>query len=195
MDGIKHVDQLLALDGEEFVDGAYRTLLKRAADQSGRAHFIGRLRAGDGKVSVLAAIAASPEAQAMRTSIEGIGYLLQQHAQNKKSKKNDFGRLEREFHRLEFNIGETNRKIQHRLEELQINTNDIRSAISGKNAVKNFQNENINNKSSADVSIVYKSIKADFHVASGESPEDFLNNLQNSILRSSEGEILKFKNA
>ena len=46
---ITNVDQLLVLNGRGFIEQAYRLFLKRFPDRGGFEHFLGRLRAGDGK--------------------------------------------------------------------------------------------------------------------------------------------------
>jgi len=55
---------LLELEGSEFVEGAYRAILGRGADEAGRAHYIAELARGGKKVQVLKEIARSDEAKA-----------------------------------------------------------------------------------------------------------------------------------
>lgn len=66
------VEQLLALDGEAFVDRAYRTLLGRAPDAGGRQHYLGLLGRADGKARVIADLHLSAEGQQHRVQMEGL---------------------------------------------------------------------------------------------------------------------------
>ena len=45
--------ELLALQNEDFVEAAYRTVLGREADPAGRSYYASRIRAGHSKLSVL----------------------------------------------------------------------------------------------------------------------------------------------
>ncbi|VWD51052.1 glycosyltransferase WbpX [Burkholderia lata] len=66
------VEQLLALDGEAFVDRAYRTLLGRAPDAGGRQHYLGLLGRADGKARVIADLHLSAEGQQYPVEMEGL---------------------------------------------------------------------------------------------------------------------------
>lgn len=59
-----NLDALLSLSGEAFVRAAYRAALGREADDGGLRHYVQRLRAGDGKTSVIRDLLNSKEAQA-----------------------------------------------------------------------------------------------------------------------------------
>lgn len=56
-------EDLLALDDEAFVDGAYRRILGRAIDADGRTHYLEKLRDGKSRASVLKSLARSSEAR------------------------------------------------------------------------------------------------------------------------------------
>ena len=68
--------QLMMLDGREFVEAAYRTLLCREADQSGLAFYVSEVEGGIDKREVLRALATSPEGRAKATQIDGLSELL-----------------------------------------------------------------------------------------------------------------------
>lgn len=55
--------ELLSLDGEPFVDAAYLSILHRAADPAGKAHYLERLGQGIGKSDIVKALASSDEAR------------------------------------------------------------------------------------------------------------------------------------
>ena len=63
-EGKSRLDQLLALQGEEFVRAAYRAILGRDADDDGLRHYLKRLSLGEAPTSVLEALAASTEGRA-----------------------------------------------------------------------------------------------------------------------------------
>lgn len=62
------VDMLLALDGQPFIEQAYRTLLGRAADSDGLMHYSTMLTRSAGKLRVLADLRRSEEGGVTRRS-------------------------------------------------------------------------------------------------------------------------------
>jgi hypothetical protein len=62
--------EMFAYEDEAFVDCVYKTLLGRAPDHSGAHHYLGRLRAGFSRTSVIEALARSAEAR-MRQEAPG----------------------------------------------------------------------------------------------------------------------------
>jgi FkbM family methyltransferase len=63
---------LLSLNGEEFIDCAYSTLLKRAPDQQGGALYLQQLFAGVAKIELLDDIACSDEGRRVGVGIPGL---------------------------------------------------------------------------------------------------------------------------
>jgi hypothetical protein len=80
---IQDVGRLLSLQGDEFVQAVYRSILKRAPDPEGLRYYVGRLRAGFGKSSVIAQIASSAEARAVNAGSEGLARLVRRHRRAK----------------------------------------------------------------------------------------------------------------
>ena len=66
------VEELLALHDEEFVDVAYQVILGRKADSSGKAHYLDRVRTGGSRHRVVAELALSDEARAIKGSLNGM---------------------------------------------------------------------------------------------------------------------------
>ena len=66
--------ELLSFDGEQFIECAYLTLLKRAPDSSGGKFYFDRLIEGVGKIQILGEIGSSEEAQ--RPAVPDIAELL-----------------------------------------------------------------------------------------------------------------------
>lgn len=102
------INELLTINGSEFIDVAYRTLLKRSPDRAGRDHFLERLRAGHGKEAVILAIVDSPEARALPDTLPGLAELRAREANRRGSRgaRGEILRLERTMNRLEFSLGE-----------------------------------------------------------------------------------------
>ena len=72
--------ELLSLSDRDFVESAYRALLRRAPDDSGLTHYLERLRDGRlSKVEVLAALRWSPEGEKEGVHVDGLlaPFLLQ----------------------------------------------------------------------------------------------------------------------
>ena len=72
------VNDLLALDGAEFVRGAYRAILGRDADPVGLRDYAGRLAAGTAKRQLLADLRSDPEGQAFASALPGLDELVRQ---------------------------------------------------------------------------------------------------------------------
>ena len=66
------LDDLLAWEGVQFINGAYRTLLQREPDPEGLRFYDDRLKAGISKFSVLEEIADSSEGAANAVKVEGL---------------------------------------------------------------------------------------------------------------------------
>jgi hypothetical protein len=71
------VAYLLTLFDAAFVHGAYTVLLGRAADPTGFAHYLAKVRAGIAREDIIAGIATSQEGQSKRLSVEGLSELTQ----------------------------------------------------------------------------------------------------------------------
>src|SRR5882672_3778559 len=76
MNAIQHVDELLELSDIRFVELVYETLLGREPDPEGMRHYLGRLRAGSDKATVIGEIASSPEAKACGACLLGMNELM-----------------------------------------------------------------------------------------------------------------------
>jgi hypothetical protein len=73
------IDELMSYQGEWFVECAYQTILGRAADPVGMKYYLGRLRAGYSKVSVLKQLLASSEAKAHQVVVSGLKSTILRH--------------------------------------------------------------------------------------------------------------------
>lgn len=71
-----HLDTLLALPGEIFIDATYRAVLGREPDAEGRAFFCQRLLEGVGKLQIVKEFAESPEAKSAGRSLPGLSAAL-----------------------------------------------------------------------------------------------------------------------
>jgi hypothetical protein len=69
----RDIDELLALADGEFVMASYRFVLGRDADTGGREHYVARLRSGEPKVDIVAALRHSPEGEERARSLRGAG--------------------------------------------------------------------------------------------------------------------------
>ena len=76
MRAVQHIDELQTLDGTDFVNATYITLLGRAPDPDGLRNYMAHLQAGKDKASIIAAIARSDEARASRITVPGLAELL-----------------------------------------------------------------------------------------------------------------------
>ena len=79
----RSVAELFALHDEAFVDSAYKTLMRRAPDFKGLAHYISRLREGFSRSSVLYELARSSEGRARGGELPGLQARLQGYRLNK----------------------------------------------------------------------------------------------------------------
>jgi GT2 family glycosyltransferase len=79
------LEHLMALDGREFVEAAYRCLLRRAADASGLAFYVSEIESGLAKRDVLQALAMSPEGRTAGVQLIGLDELIAPKAKERRS--------------------------------------------------------------------------------------------------------------
>lgn len=72
------LQELLAFSDADFVDVAYRTILRRPPDEAGRQHYVRWLRSGATKVDIMADLRWSAEGRARNVHVDGLlrPYLL-----------------------------------------------------------------------------------------------------------------------
>jgi hypothetical protein len=83
---VRSVADLLALDGGEFLRGAYLALLGREPDPTGMRDYGNRLAAGESRLQVIADIHSDPEGQAFGADLEGLADVVA-HVQSSGSRK------------------------------------------------------------------------------------------------------------
>lgn len=66
------LDDFLNVHNDEFVELAYRCVLKRPPDPTGQLHALQRLAAGDSKIAILGDLCASPEGRGYAVRIAGL---------------------------------------------------------------------------------------------------------------------------
>ncbi|QFG79584.1 DUF4214 domain-containing protein [Acidithiobacillus sp. 'AMD consortium'] len=127
---VKHIVELFALDGRDFITEAYRNLLKREPDEDGLMYYIGRLAQGNSKDTVIAQLAESPECRPLN-EIAG----LEKITVDAQRSKNWFwrwfsrpGHLERAVYsgtsRIDAQFTRTNQHLASLQEALQIAAKD-----------------------------------------------------------------------
>jgi GT2 family glycosyltransferase len=73
---VSNLSALLSFDGRRFVEVAYRTLLQREADESGLAFYTAEVESGVSKITIVAALANSPEGRARAVQLDGLAPAL-----------------------------------------------------------------------------------------------------------------------
>ena len=78
------LDQLLSYHDEEFIHGAYQTLLGRAPDSDGMQYYLGRIRNGISKLEIVAQLVSSDEGKRYRAQIPGLHAELDRYKKQKR---------------------------------------------------------------------------------------------------------------
>jgi Domain of unknown function (DUF4214) len=112
---MQNTDQILRLHDTTFVAGVYQALLGRSPDPEGMHYYLGRLRAGYSKSSILVQIADSDEARALAVNIPGLNEL---RFNQKKSSHWFWGILSRN-HRIERQTFLLENELAHLAEQCQ----------------------------------------------------------------------------
>lgn len=73
------VSELLAMEGKDFLDIAYKSILNREIDYNGEAHYLRRLRVGDRKYDVIRSLKRSNEGKSAKAKIDGMRKYLLRH--------------------------------------------------------------------------------------------------------------------
>jgi hypothetical protein len=118
----RHVSQLFALNDVALVDALYRTVLKRAPDPDGQEFYVGQLRSGRSKASIIADIAGSPEAKAAGLELPGLRRYVAAQKWRARSPLRLIGyrnRRESQMHRLENSLGRILDDVHSLRRELQ----------------------------------------------------------------------------
>jgi hypothetical protein len=76
---VTHINDLLELDGVDFVKAAYVSLLGREVDAEGGANYLKRLREGWSRMSVVKGLCASDEGKAHGNALPGLAKALQRY--------------------------------------------------------------------------------------------------------------------
>jgi glycosyltransferase involved in cell wall biosynthesis len=77
--GIKHVDDLVRMNGTSFIEAAYRAVLGRAPDSEGLLHYEDRLAKGISKAAVIADLALSAEGRGRTAGLPGIQPIINRY--------------------------------------------------------------------------------------------------------------------
>lgn len=88
---VKHIVELFALDGRDFINEAYLNLLKREPDEHGLMYYLGRLAQGQSKAAVIVQLAKSSESRPLE-EIPGLKKLMVDFKRSKKLFWRWFGR-------------------------------------------------------------------------------------------------------
>lgn len=131
---IKTTDDLLALEGAEFVDAAYRVLLNRAPDQDGLSYYFRRLQKGVGKIEILSQLRSSDEARSSGNALPRLNELI---LREKWSRVPLFGWLTPRAEKLRYKV----RAIEHRLSEIRQATTDYMPRLEREIAEKGMRIE------------------------------------------------------
>ena len=79
-----NLESLLALDGQEFVEHAYATLLCRPVDDTGLSAYLAQLEVGANKVDLLHALATSSEGRSRGVKLPGMDGMVSQRRRSQK---------------------------------------------------------------------------------------------------------------
>ena len=129
MNVIRHVNQLIALNDIALVESLYRTLLKRAPDPDGMEFYVGQLRSGFSKASMVVAIAASPEARAAGLELPGLRKFIAAQKwrdrslwrliTGKRQREMQMNRLENSLWRILSDVDSLKQEVRQRLEFIE----------------------------------------------------------------------------
>lgn len=138
---IKHIYELFAINGAEFITAAYRNLLGREPDPHGMAYYLGRLARGHGKASVIVQLAQAPEARSQK-EILGLKKLIADEQRAQHWFWGRFTQRQRHERLLRQNVEELTRVgervaqlqgstslLERRLDELQMETERLRGGL------------------------------------------------------------------
>jgi hypothetical protein len=78
------LNELLQKQGDDFVECAYLTILKRAADADGLTFYTGSLRRGTPKIQILSELWGSEEAKRVGAHLRGLKQGIRRHSLSKK---------------------------------------------------------------------------------------------------------------
>ncbi len=96
----KNLNELLGLEGLNFLECAYRTLLKREIDHEGKVHYLSRLNNGRSKIAILDEIMRSPEVKNKNVDCIGLAEAVETyHLKRNKFFARKVNNLQQLFHK------------------------------------------------------------------------------------------------
>ena len=129
---IRHVNQLLALHGAEFLTAAYREVLGREPDAPGGAAYLQRLQTEHNKAAVLCEFVTCPEGQERRQTLPGLAELAAirdpGHGRLRRF-LNKFARLDQAAVRIEWLVGAMHQQMSAELSAGQAKTEQVLAAL------------------------------------------------------------------
>lgn len=178
------VSQLLAVNGAEFIELVYRTILRRSPDKAGFEHYIERLKQGDSKETIIVDVTRSVEARALPINLEGMTQLY---------KRNGLGssllgrnrRLERSINRVEFSFGVASARTEVRINKILDRLEAIEAAL-GSTPSHSAVHEELEAGSRRFSRRVLRDTLGE--VAAG-TPAEFMDELRNAVRQSAEASV------
>ena len=197
---IEHIDQLFELQGSEFISATYRTLLSRDPDQIGALYYLGRLRAGFSKRSVVAQIAESSEAILRKAKVAGLDKLIREEKLAKhwmwglfkrsKSKEIQLNQLELVLGSLEKGLVARIGSLENKLDEI-----NIQSKAWTFSNIENHQSKFVSQTTYSAKSTPRSSIIHGFKIPAECSASVLIAEIENQVVLSAEAAAFKTCNS
>ena len=136
---------LTSLHDEDFVVAAYELLLGRSADEAGTAYYMGRLRAGYSKLSILQQLRSSSEFQHPTLPVTGLNKALKRY---RASQIPVIGWLFRKWWKLEGeSVGERYQRVM--INELALIRRQLQQGIAQASAIASIRTSQMQRDSNA----------------------------------------------
>lgn len=129
---LRHVNELLALNGAEFVSASYREVLGRDADEHGAALFLQRVQTERDKATLLYEFATSAEGLARRQTLQGLTEVVAtRDPQRGRLRRflNKFARMDQASVRTEWLVGAMHQQLSEQLSAAQMQSEQVLAAL------------------------------------------------------------------
>lgn len=188
---ITHVNQLLLKNGSDFIEQAYRSVLRRAPDLGGREHFMSRLRSGDSKECILLDIAGSPEARALSCHLSGMSELRARNKRRWLNRSRTINRLEESINRMELSLSEMLVQSHDQIGKIRSRLDSIEATFTSQKFPHDSGRNDcyISDYGNGSPSTLRRSVRDTLDDVTANGPSLFIDELQQAIRSSSEAAV------
>ncbi|MFC7206852.1 DUF4214 domain-containing protein [Comamonas endophytica] len=177
------LEELLTINGQQFIESAYRALLKRDPDSEGKLYYLSRLEAGYSKMQIISQLHFSKEGKERKPKLPGLDSAIKKYKRSQTplvgwifatiEKTENDGTHTRHLRALEYKIHNLANESSKNFERLEERLSDISKFISDQSSkISEINERTAQTNLELSNSLAYMRSLASQQGAQGNSPEN-----------------------